>query len=94
MLAQAPSLYVCQSVCLESMWAAKWPVAVCLAGVLHGQHVCVAIQTLVLQGMLDDCRAFCCRKLMRGQLPDSRHNLADMRSTLHLTLVHGVQDLS
>ena len=31
---------------------------------------------------------------MRGQLPDSRHNLADMRSTLHLTLVHGVQDLS
>ena len=46
-------VYMC--VCLESKWAAEWPLVVCLADMLHGPQLCLATQIYVLQHMHDNC---------------------------------------
>lgn len=84
------------SVCLpEEHVGSKVPVAVLLASVLYGQQVCLATQTSVLQGHARQLLrpAFCCRKWYTAGCLTAGTIAVDSMPTLHLTLVHGAQDL-
>ncbi len=88
--------YMCVSVCLpEEQVGSKGALGTCLAGVLHGQQARLATQTSVLQGHARQLLrpAFYCRKWYTAGCLTAGTNAVDSRSTLHLTLVHGAQDL-